>query len=152
MTGRIVIVGGGFAGVHAAMYFDKALAHRSDIDVVLISRENFILFTPMLHEVAAGDLYPGDIINPLRRILRHVKVVEADVCTVDLTGRVVGCRGGIAEHELNFEFDHLLLTLGSETKFFNMDGARDWSVTMKNVADASLLRKRMVALLEEAVF
>ena len=60
MTGRIVIVGGGFAGVHAAMYFDKALAHRSDIHVVLISRENFILFTPMLHEVAAGDLYPGD--------------------------------------------------------------------------------------------
>ena len=45
MTGRIVIVAGGFAGVHAAMYFDKALAHRSDIDVVLISRENFILFT-----------------------------------------------------------------------------------------------------------
>ena len=56
MTRRIVIVGGGFAGVHAAMHFDKVLAHRSDIDVVLISRENFILFTPMLHEVAAGDL------------------------------------------------------------------------------------------------
>jgi glutamyl-tRNA reductase len=70
--------------------------------------------TRMLHEVAAGDLFPGDIINPLRRILRHVKVVEADVCTVDLTRRIVGCRGGIAEWELTFEFDHLLLTLGSK--------------------------------------
>jgi NADH dehydrogenase len=118
--------------------------------VTLISRENFILFTPMLHEVAAGDLYPGDIVNPLRRILRHVKFVEADVCTVDLTGRIVGCRGGIAERELNFEFDHLLLTLGSETNFFNMDGVRDWSVTMKSLSDAALLRNRMVALLEEA--
>jgi NADH dehydrogenase len=104
----------------------------------------------MLHEVAAGDLYPGDIINPLRRILRHVKVVEADVCTVDLTGRIVGCTGGIAERELNFEFDHLLLTLGSETNFFNMDGVRDWSITMKSLTDAALLRNRMVALLEEA--
>src|SRR5947208_1200627 len=149
-TTRIVIAGGGFAGLYAAMHFDKRLARRADVDVMLISRENFILFTPMLHEVAAGDLYPGDIVNPLRRILRHVKVVEADVCTVDLTGRIVGCRGGIAERELNFEFDHLLLTLGSETNFFNMDGVRDWSVTMKSLTDAALLRNRMVALLEEA--
>jgi NADH dehydrogenase len=149
-TTRIVIAGGGFAGLYAAMHFDKQLARRADVEVTLISRENFILFTPLLHEVAAGDLYPGDIVNPLRRILRHVKVVEADVCTVDLTGRIVGCRGGIAERELNFEFDHLLLTLGSETNFFNMDGVRDWSVTMKSLTDAALLRNRMVALLEEA--
>jgi NADH dehydrogenase len=147
---RIVIAGGGFAGLYAAIHFDKRLARRADVEVTLISRENFILFTPMLHEVAAGDLYPGDIVNPLRRILRHVKVVEADVCTVDLTGRIVSCRGGIAEHELNFEFDHLLLTLGSETNFFDMDGVRDWSVTMKSLSDAALLRNRMVALLEEA--
>src|SRR6266481_1157840 len=149
-TTRIVIAGGGFAGLYAAMHFDKRLARRADVEVTLISRENFILFTPMLHEVAAGDLFPGDIINPLRRILRHVKVVEADVRTVDLTGRIVGCRGGMAERELNFEFDHLLLTLGSETNFFNMDGVRDWSVTMKSLTDAALLRNRMVALLEEA--
>jgi NADH dehydrogenase len=151
-TTRVVIAGGGFAGLYAAMHFDKRLARRADVEVTLISRDNFILFTPMLHEVAAGDLYPGDIVNPLRRILRHVKVVEADVCTVDLTGRIVGCKGGIAERELNFEFDHLLLTLGSETNFFDMQGLRDWAVTMKNLADASLLRNRMVALFEEAVF
>ena len=151
-TTRIVIAGGGFAGLYAAMHFEKRLARRADVEVTLISRDNFILFTPMLHEVAAGDLYPGDIVNPLRRILRHVKVVEADVCTVDLTGRIVGCTGGIAERELNFEFDHLLLTLGSETNFFDIQGLRDWAVTMKNLADASLLRNRMVALFEEAVF
>jgi NADH dehydrogenase len=147
---RVVIAGGGFAGLYAAMQFDKRLARRADIEVTLISRENFILFTPMLHEVAAGDLYPGDIVNPLRRILRHVKFVEADVCTVDLSGRIVGCRGGMADRELNFEFDHLLLTLGSETNFFDMDGVRDWAVTMKTLSDAALLRNRMVSLLEEA--
>ena len=52
---RIVIAGGGFAGLYAARYLDKRLARRSDIEVTLISRENFILFTPMLHEAAAGD-------------------------------------------------------------------------------------------------
>src|SRR5947208_14680265 len=151
-TTRIVIAGGGFAGLYAAMHFNKRLARRADVEATLISRENFILFTPMLHEVAAGDLYPGDIVNPLRRILRHVKVVEADVQAIDLNLRRVHCVGGVADHELEFEFDHLLLTLGSETNFFNMDGVRDWAVTMKNLADASLLRNRMVALLEEAVF
>src|SRR5215468_5503721 len=118
-TTRIVIAGGGFAGLYAAMHFDKRLARRADVEVTLISRENFILFTPMLHEVAAGDLYPGDIVNPLRRILRHVKVFEADVQSVDMEEHVVHCTGGIAERKLNFEFDHLLLALGSETNFFN---------------------------------
>ena len=132
------------------MHFDKRLARREDVEVTLISRENFILFTPMLHEVAAGDLYPGDIVNPLRRILRHVKFIEADVQAVDLNARCVHCKATVADRELEFEFDHLLLTLGSETNFFNMDGVRDWSVTMKSLGDAALLRNRMVALLEEA--
>jgi NADH dehydrogenase len=149
-TTRIVIAGGGFAGLYAAMHFDKRLARRADVEVTLISRENFILFTPMLHEVAAGDLYPGDIVNPLRRILRHVKFIDADVQAVDLNARCVHCKATVADRELEFEFDHLLLTLGSETNFFNMDGVRDWSVTMKSLGDAALLRNRMVALLEEA--
>ena len=149
-TTRIVIAGGGFAGLYAAMHFDKRLARRADVEVTLISRENFILFTPMLHEVAAGDLYPGDIVNPLRRILRHVKFIDADVQAVDLNARRIHCIASVADRELEFEFDHLLLTLGSETNFFNMDGVRDWSITMKSLSDAALLRNRMVALLEEA--
>jgi NADH:quinone reductase (non-electrogenic) len=147
---RIVIVGGGFAGLYAAIQFDKRLARRADIEVTLISRENFILFTPMLHEVAAGDLYPGDIVNPLRRILRHVNVVEAEIETIDLTAKKIRCTAGVREMELEFEFDHLLLTIGSETNFFDMEGVRGWAVTMKSLADATLLRNRMVALLEEA--
>ena len=149
-TTRTVIAGGGFAGLYAAMHFNKRLARRSDVEVTLISRENFILFTPMLHEVAAGDLYPGDIVNPLRRILRHMKFIDADVQAVDLNARRIHCIASVADRELEFEFDHLLLTLGSETNFFNMDGVRDWSVTMKSLSDAALLRNRMVALLEEA--
>jgi NADH dehydrogenase len=147
---KIVIAGGGFAGLYAAKYFDKHLARRPDIEVTLIARENFILFTPMLHEVAAGDLAPGDIVNPLRRILRHVNVIEADVQGVDLSARKVRCVHGLERAELEFEFDHLLLALGSETNFFDNAGIRDWAVTMKNLNDAALLRNRMVAFLEEA--
>jgi len=147
---KIVIAGGGFAGLYAAKYFDKHLARRPDIEVTLIARENFILFTPMLHEVAAGDLAPGDIVNPLRRILRHVNVIEADVQGVDLDLRKVRVVHGFEHAELEFDFDHLLLALGSETNFFDNAGIRDWAVTMKNLTDAALLRNRMVAFLEEA--
>src|SRR6478609_4445061 len=142
---KIVIAGGGFAGLYAAKYLNKRLARRPDIDVTLVSRENFILFTPMLHEVAGGDLYPGDIVNPLRRILRHVKFVEADVQDIDLNARVVHCVSGVVKLEVNFEFDHLLIALGSETNFFDLPGVSDWAVTIKSMADAALLRNRVVA-------
>ena len=147
---RIVIAGGGFAGLYATKYLDKRLARRPDIEVTLISRENFILFTPMLHEVAAGDLSPSDIVNPLRRILRHVNVVQADIQAIDLTTKKIRCLAGVLDMELEFEFDHLLLTIGSETNFFDLQGVRDWAVTMKSLSDAALLRNQMVALLEQA--
>src|SRR5512132_1272328 len=149
-TTRIVIGGGGFAGLYAATQIDRTLARRPDIEVTLISRENFILFTPMLHEVAAGDLSPSDIVNPLRRILRRVKVVQAEIHAIDLTNKKIHCLGGLRDVELEFDFDHLLLALGAEPNFFNIRGVGDWAVTMKNLADAALLRNRMVALLEEA--
>ena len=113
---RIVIAGGGFAGLYAAMHLDGMLARRTDIEVTLISRENFILFTPMLHEVAAGDLSPGDIVNPLRRILRRVTVVVAEVRAIDLTTEQSVAVVGLDNVELTFEFDHLLLALGCGDK------------------------------------
>jgi NADH:ubiquinone reductase (H+-translocating) len=147
---KIVIAGGGFAGLAAATYLDKRLAAQPDIEVALISRENFILFTPMLHEVASGDLNPNDIVNPLRRILRHVKIVQADVKAIDPSERRLRCSGGVAQLDFELEFDHLLLAPGSETNFLDLPGLSDWSVTMKSLSDAALLRNRVIALLEEA--
>src|SRR6202165_6329169 len=135
---KIVIAGGGFAGLSTAMCLDKTVARCEEVEVTLINRENFILFTPMLHEVAAGDLYPSDIINPLRRILRHVKIVQADVKAIDPSERRVRCSGGVAQLEFELEFDHLLFALGSETNFLDLPGLSDWAVTMKNLSDAAL--------------
>src|ERR1700747_721386 len=130
---KIVIAGGGFAGLAAATYLDKRFARRADIEVVLISRENFILFTPMLHEVASGDLNPNDIVNPLRRVLRHVKIIQAHVKAIDPSERRLRCSGGVAQLDFELEFDHLLLAPGSETNFFDLPGLSDWAVTMKSL-------------------
>ncbi len=147
---RIVILGGGFAGLKAAMYFDKNLARRNDVEVTMISRENFSLFTPMLHEVASGDLYAGDIINPIRRILKDVKFIEAEVRSIDVDARVVRCGDDVTRVDLNLQFDHLLVALGSETNFFDLPGVSDLAVTIKSVTDAVLLRNRIVGFLEQA--
>ena len=147
---KLVILGGGFAGLYAAIYLDKTLAHCAEVELTVISRENFTLFTPMLHEVAAGDLQPADIVNPIRRILRHSRFVAAEVQAIDPSARCVRCAGGVARLAMEFEFDHLLIALGSETNFFGLPGVGEWAVTMKTLSDAALLRNRVLALFEEA--
>ena len=64
--GRISILGGGFGGVYTARQLERELANRDDVDVTIVTQENFLLFTPMLHEVAAGDVDLTDIVQPLR--------------------------------------------------------------------------------------
>jgi NADPH-dependent 2,4-dienoyl-CoA reductase/sulfur reductase-like enzyme len=139
-TTKILVAGGGFAGLYAAKYFDKHLARRPDVEVTLISRENFILFTPMLHEVAAGDLSPSEIVNSLPRILRQVNVVEAEVEAIDLNARKIHCLAGLRDVEIEFEYDHLLrhcrgsslctlpklLGGGAQPSFGRGDADRDW--------------------------
>ena len=73
-----------------------------------------------------------------------------DIQAIDLTIKKIRCLAGVEDMELEFEFDHLLLTIGSETNFFGLQGVPDWAVTMKSLSDAALLRNLMVALLEQA--
>ena len=73
--------------MYAALRLDKTLARRADVEVTLVSSDNFLLFTPMLHEVASGDLNPSDIVNPIRRMLKRVQFVQADVRSIDLTAK-----------------------------------------------------------------
>ena len=84
---RVLILGGGFGGLYAALEFEK----RRDpaFEVTLISQENFFLFTPMLHEVAASDLDVTHIVNPIRKMLRHVRFFEGEVRSVHLSDRRV---------------------------------------------------------------
>lgn len=86
---KVVILGGGFAGLYSALQFEKTIAVDPTIEVTLVSHENFVLFTPMLHEVAAGDLDPSDIVCPLRSMLKRVRFLQADVDGIDLEAREV---------------------------------------------------------------
>ena len=92
---HVLILGGGFGGLYAALHLDKTIARDPDIEVTLVSRDNFILFTPMLPEVAAGDLDLTDIISPLRQMLKHTNVLIADIESIDPAERRVTLAYGL---------------------------------------------------------
>jgi NADH dehydrogenase len=147
---RIVIVGGGFAGLYAALELERSLAGRPDLEVTLINRENFFLFTPMLHEIAAGDLDLTNIVNPVRRLLRKAAFFEGQVQEIDLKRKRVVVAHGLDGHSHVIEFDQIVLSLGSTTQFFGLPGVEENALTMKSLSDAVRLRNRLIALLEAA--
>jgi NADH:quinone reductase (non-electrogenic) len=146
---RVVILGGGFGGIYAALELEKVLARRSDLEVTLVARENFFMFTPMLHEVAASDLELNTIVNPLRKMLKRVGTFVGSVEGIDLEGRWVRVSHGDGHcHEL--PYDHLVLALGSSTNFFELPGVEECALTVRSVDDAMALRNRIINILEEA--
>lgn len=150
---HIVILGAGFGGLSVAMQLDKTLARDPGIQITLVNRENFTLFTPMLHEVAASDLDITHIVNPIRKLLKRVKFFDGDVEAIDLPNKRVFLSHGIEEeHHHVLEYDHLVIALGSITNFFNIPGLQERALTMKSLGDAITLRNRMIEQLEEADF
>ena len=152
MTTRILILGGGFGGLYTALQLEKKIPRKSDIEVTLVNRENFFLFTPMLHEVAAGDLDLANIVNPFRKMLRRVNFFNGDVERIDLKAKKVTVFHGDEHHHHELEYDHLVLGLGSVTNFFHLPGLEERALTMKSLGDAIYLRNRMIANLEAADF
>ena len=147
---RVLILGGGFAGIYTALKLEKLLRRRQDIRVTLVTRENFFLFTPMLHEVAASDLEINTIVNPLRKLLHRVGTFVGDIEAVDLAAHVVRVSHGSDGHTHDLGFDHLVLALGSSTNFFNLPGVAGQALPVRTLDDAIVLRDRLITLLEEA--
>jgi NADH:ubiquinone reductase (H+-translocating) len=148
--GRILILGGGFAGAFAAMHLEKRLAGTPDLEIALIAKENFVLFTPMLHEVAGSDVAITDIVQPLRKILHRARVGIAEVETIDLVGKQVRIRHKDLPNAYEVTYDQLVLALGAVTNFYHTPGLEAHALTMKTLGDAILLRNRVIDALELA--
>lgn len=149
---RVVILGGGFGGMYAALEFERALARGAALDVTLVNHDNFFLFTPMLHEVAASDLDITNIVSPIRKLLRRVTFFHGEIEAIDLQHQRVGLSHGHEQHCHSLPYDHLVLALGSTTNFFDIPGLADRAFTMKSLSDAIVLRNHLIANLEEADF
>jgi NADH dehydrogenase len=149
-TKKILILGGGFGGIYAALTLEKFLARRPELEVTLATRENYFLFTPMLPEVAAGELELNTIVNPLRKLLKRVKTFVGTIEAINLQGRQVVASHGLEGHRHELPYDQLILALGAGTNFFNLPGVEDCCITMKTLGDAVAIRNQLITHLEEA--
>ena len=149
---RVLILGGGFGGMYAALEFERALDRGANLEVTLVNHDNFFLFTPMLHEVAASDLDSTNIVSPIRKLLHRVAFFHGEIETIDLAHQRVGVSHGHENHCHALPYDHLVLALGSTTNFFDIPGLADRAFTMKSLSDAIVLRNHLIANLEEADF
>src|SRR5262249_46720126 len=121
-------------GLYAALEFEKRNDPRFEVTVV--NRENFFLFTPMLHEIAASDLDLTNIVNPVRKMIRRGNFFCGDVDKIDIESSQVVVSHGFHRHSHTLEYDHLVLALGSVTNFFNLPGVAERALTMKSLGDA----------------
>ncbi len=141
---QIVIVGCGFGGLFAARALERAAA-----DVLVIDRNNYHLFQPLLYQVASAALAPADIAQPIRTILRHqrnARVMLAEVHRVDLTARCLETAAG------RVSYDYLILAPGAVDNYFGHEEWRQFAPGMKEVEEAIFIRSRLLRSFESAEF
>lgn len=143
---KIVIVGGGFGGVYTALNLYKKFGV-DEAYITIINKNNYFLFTPLLHEVASGGLTPDSIIESIREVFRGsaVRVVEGMVNEIDHENKVVKTTTE------SFKYDYLVVSPGAETNYFCTEGAKEHAFTLKNLQDAINLRNHIIETCEKAV-
>nr|MBA3321318.1 FAD-dependent oxidoreductase [Pyrinomonadaceae bacterium] len=143
---RIIILGGGFAGVKCAEELERAFGADPAVSLTLVSDTNALLFTPMLAEVAGSSLEATHISSPLRTSLRRTNVVRGQVTEIDLESRQV--RLVADAHAL--KYDHLVLTLGAVSNYLGLRNVEANSLNFKSLADAIRIRNHVIDLFERA--
>ena len=151
----IVILGAGFGGIHVAEELAKLLPRENENKIILVDRNDFLLFTPMLTEVAGGQLDARDVAGPLRRLSSRIQFQQGQVDTIDLAARTVTVTAGEAEDDIPkssrvLQADQLVIALGSVTNFHGLPGVKEHSLTIKTLDDAAAICHRALALLERA--
>lgn len=140
---RVLILGGGFAGLVAAQTLKRA-----DAQVTLIDKRNFHLFQPLLYQVATGSLSPGEIAAPLRAVLsrqKNAEVLLGEAADLDPVGKQVTLRDGAV-----FPYDTLVIATGSRTSYYGHDQWRDVAPSLKTVEEATAIRHKLLYAFERA--
>ena len=147
---RVVILGGGFGGVSVAKRLEQIYARDNSIEITLVSQSNYLLFTPMLAEVASSGLEAQHISAPIRASCPHTRFHRSQVLEIDSSEQVVRTGSGGSAIAEAIPYDHLVLALGSVPNYFGLPGLEDHSFSLKSLEDAVHLRNHIIGLLELA--
>lgn len=142
---RIIILGAGFAGLAVA----RRLQKKRGLHITVVNRDNFTLFTPMLHEVASSELDLGHVVAPLRGLIPRCQLVVGEVEGIDLRAKTVTVAHGADHHRHDLPYDQLVLALGLVSNDYGLPGL-DQALRMKTLGDALRVRNHVIGILEEA--
>jgi NADH dehydrogenase len=146
---RILILGGGFAGVYTARLLERMLKPH-EAGITLVNRENYWVYQPMLPEVISGSIGLTDVVSPIRRLCPRTRLVMREVEAIDLESRVVTVSPGFRPVATRLAYDYLVIALGSVTNFYGMPGMMENAMPFRTLADALALRNHLIHVLEEA--
>lgn len=147
---RVVVLGGGFAGLECIKRLESYFMRDLDIEIVLVSEDNFLLFTPMLPQVASGMIETRHIIMPIRALIEKTIFYEDRVRNIDPFGKIVTLSGTNEKRGISLHYDFLVIALGSQTNFFGLTNVEEHAYTMKTLNDAMILRNRIIDMLEQS--
>ena len=148
-TTKVVILGGGFAGMATAQYLEREFGPDPSVSITLVSETNALLFTPMLAEVAGSSVEPSHISSPLRTSLHRTHFVRARVTGVDFGSRRVMLNSSAGQDD-SIPYDHLVFALGSVSNYFGNDNIRSSSFSFKTMLDAIRIRNHIIEMFERA--
>jgi NADH dehydrogenase len=148
----ILILGGGFGGVYAARHLEKLTKHcRDEIEIVLVNRDNYFVFHPMLAEIVGGSIGILDSVSALRELLPHTHIYVREISDIDITNQMVTLSPNFDHTDLRVHYDHLILALGNMTDFRNSPGGlHEHALSFKNLGDALKIRNRVIDVIETA--
>ncbi|MEM7791078.1 MAG: FAD-dependent oxidoreductase, partial [Verrucomicrobiota bacterium] len=147
---EVAILGGGFAGVYCGQSLGKTLARSSRAEIGIVSDENYMVFQPMLPEVASGSISPLHVVNPIRHLCKGLHVYKAEVSKIDIKNKLLTLSPGSFSEDVVIRFRHLVVALGAKIDLSRVPGMAEHSLLMQNVGDAMKLRTTMLARFEEA--
>jgi NADH:ubiquinone reductase (H+-translocating) len=150
MKKRVLILGGGFAGVGLLRSLQKKFKKNINVEISLVSDDNFFLFTPMLPEVASGMLHASDVATPIRTFCKHAQFYHAKITLVDFEKKQVSVVRIFDDKKLVLDYDYLIFALGSVDNFFGNKNMKKYSFTMKTLEDALGIRNHVISMLESA--
>ena len=146
---RLLILGGGFGGVYAALRLQARAGKRRDVQITLVSRDNYFLFTPMLPQAATSSIDTRHIVQTIRRICPRVKLLQAEIETVDFATRTVTISHAEG-HRHQLGYTQLLIAVGGVTNYFGLPGVAEFSLPVKTLTDAIRIRNHALDMLEQA--
>jgi NADH:ubiquinone reductase (H+-translocating) len=150
---KILVLGAGFAGMNVVQELSKLLPAADDAQITVLDQNNFLLFTPMLTEVAGGEVDARHIVAPPRRLSSRINFEQGQIQEIDLANKAVTVKVGddaAAESTRTVKADHLVIALGSVPNFHGIPGVQEHSLGIKSIRDAAAIRNRVLSSLERA--